>query len=92
MLNNLVSVVIMTTITTGWCRTVVCGEPPSPNLGQRISFEDQHAGEYDLHAGRTSWTAEEKVEVADGKLTVRIELSGDERPAGIRELYFVKIR
>ena len=59
---------------------------------QRVQFEDTVVGEYDQPAGQVRWTPETQVQVDDGRLTIRLSLRGDEQPAGIRELYFVKDR
>ncbi|GEM_PF-286592 len=58
---------------------------------QRVEFEGEDAGSYELASGQLQWTSALTVPVSDGRLTVRIHLQNASTSAGLRNLHFQKV-
>lgn len=71
--------------------SAVVGDSFLPS-SQKVSFEDVPARTYAIRKGGSyKKTDDHEIQVADGRLTVRLELPDEEKCAGIKELHFKKM-
>ena len=59
---------------------------------QKVEFENRSIGEFSPGKGMQEWTPERIITVNDGKLTVRIYIDPENKPAGLSEIVFQRVQ